>query len=84
MSRNAISANSEHYIFKIRPETIFSRCRMAQKFFSGSTLSPPPPEQKILDHVYRQIFQSAPSIKFLTKLFRILNLSKIRKINLIF
>ena len=46
MSRNAISANPEHYIFKIRPKTIFSHCRMAQKFFSGLT---PPPEQKILD-----------------------------------
>ena len=47
MSRNAISANPEHYIFKIRPKTIFSHCRMGQKFFSGTTT--PPSEQKILD-----------------------------------
>ena len=56
MSRNAISANPEHYIFKIfrgsmppdplrRPKKIFSRRRVAQKFFSGSTS----PKQKILD-----------------------------------
>ena len=94
MSRNAISANPEHYIFKIfrgsmppdpprRPKTIFSCCRVAQKIFSGSTS--PRTKNPRQYPVYRQIFQSASSIKFLTiKLFRILNLSKIRKINLIF
>ena len=49
--QNAISANPEHYIFKLfrgsmppdpprRPKNFFSRRRVAQKFFSGST-SPP-------------------------------------------
>ena len=49
MSRNAISANPEHYILKIfrgstsrRPKKIFSRLRVAQKFFQD-------PKQKILD-----------------------------------
>ena len=56
MSRNAISANPEHYIFKIFRGSMpadpleglknFSRRRVAQKFFSGSTS---PPKQKILD-----------------------------------
>ena len=56
MSRNAISANPEHYIFKIfqgsmppdppgRPEKIFSRRRVAQSFFQDRL----PPKQKILD-----------------------------------
>ena len=56
MSRNAISANPEHYIFKLfrgsmapdpsrRPKKIFSRRCVAQNFFSGSTS----PQTKILD-----------------------------------
>ena len=62
MSRNAISANPKHYIFKIRPKTIFSHCRMAQKFFSGST--PPPPEQKIVDStVYTGRFSRVPPLQ---------------------
>ena len=56
MSRNAISANPEHYIFKIRLKTIFLTAAWLKNFFSGSTPPPPPT----------------------------LNLSKIRKINLIF
>ena len=55
MPRNAISANPEHYIFKIfrgtmppdpprRPKKNFSRHRVAQKFFSG--LTSPPPQTK--------------------------------------
>ena len=61
MSRNAISANPEHYIFKLfqgsmppdplrRPKKNFYRRHVAQKFFSGSTSPPPPlPKQNILD-----------------------------------
>ena len=53
MSRNAISANPEHYIFKIfqgskppdpprKPKKIFSRRRVAQNFFQDRL----PPKQK--------------------------------------
>ena len=61
ISRNAISANPEHYIFKIfrgsmppdPPEKIFSRRLMAQKFFQDRL--PPPPKQKILDRTLRGV-----------------------------
>ena len=55
MSRNAISANSEHYIFKLfrgsmPPDPLeglknFSRRRVAHKFFQDRLL----PKQKVLD-----------------------------------
>ena len=55
MSRNAISANSEHYTFKLfrgsmPPDPLeglknFSRRRVAQNFFQDRL----PPKQKVLD-----------------------------------
>ena len=57
MSRNAISANPEHCLFKIFSgsmpsdpleglKQIFCRRCAARKFFLGSTPSPPPPSPK--------------------------------------
>ena len=52
MPRNAISANPEHYIFKIFRGTLlesletFSRCRVAQFFHDRLS-----PKQKILDRL---------------------------------
>ena len=57
MSRNAISANPEHYIFKIfqgsmppdpprRPKTIFLAAAWLKSFFSIDSPPPPAPEQQ--------------------------------------
>ena len=65
MSRNAISASPEHYIFKIfresmppdppgRPTKNLSRRRVAQNFFSGST--PPQTRNPVKAHVLRTLF----------------------------
>ena len=70
MSRNAISANPEHYIFNIfwgskplepprRPKKFLLADAWLKNFFSGST---PPPKQKILDRTLLEVI----TMKFLT------------------